>query len=89
MKKEELSKISEESKKLLELIDQKLANRSDLQNIDPSISMLHTRLFSLQVKERYVRAAQEWPIDMNFLSKLLVLVFIPIISRIVFMLIFS
>lgn len=88
MKKEELCRISGESQKLLELIDQKLANRSDLQKIEPSISMTHTRLFSLQVKERYVKSSQEWPIDVTFLSKLLLLVLIPIISKIIFMLIF-
>ena len=89
LKKQELSKISEESQKLLEQLDQKLIHQSKLKEIEPNISIMHHRLFNLQVKERYVKEAQEWPIDLDFLSKLLVLVLIPIISRIVFMLIFS
>ena len=89
LKKQELYKISEESQKLLEQLDQKLMHQSKLQEIEPNISIMHHRLFNLQVKERYVKEAQEWPIDLDFLSKLLVLVLIPIISRIVFMLIFS
>jgi hypothetical protein len=89
MKKQELSKISEESQQLLKQLDETLAKQSTKQNVDPNVSIMHYRLFSLQVKERHVRAAQEWPIDLSFLSKLLALVLIPIISRIVFMLITS
>jgi hypothetical protein len=88
MKKQELSKISEESQQLLKHLDLKLTNQPNVQKIEPSVSRMHYRLFSLQVKERYVRAAQEWPIDLDFLSKLLLLVLIPIISKIIFMLIF-
>ena len=88
MKKQELSKISEESQPLLKQLDLKLTNQSNFQKNEPSVSLMHYRLFSLQVKERYVRAAQEWPIDLGFLSKLLMLVLIPIISKIIFMLIF-
>jgi hypothetical protein len=89
LKKEEIVKISKESQELLVQIDRKLADQPNLQRIDPSVSIMHHRLFNLQVKEKYVKAAQEWPIDMSFLSKLLVLVLIPIMSRITFMLIFS
>jgi hypothetical protein len=89
MKKQELSKISEESQQLLKQLDKAFVKQSTTPNIDPKISIQHYRLFSLQVKERYVRAAQEWPIDMGFLSKLLILVLIPIVSRIVAMLIIS
>ncbi len=89
MKKKELSKISEESQQLLKQLDEALTKQSAEQNVDPNVSIMHYRLFSLQVKEKHVRAAQEWPIDMSFLSKLLVLVLIPIISRIIVMLIIS
>ena len=89
MKKKELSKISEESQQLLKQLDEALAKQSAKQNVDPNVSIMHYRLFSLQVKEKHVKAAQEWPIDMSFLSKLLVLVLIPIISRIMVMLIIS
>ena len=88
MKKQELSKISEKSKNLLEQLDLELIHQSNLQEIEPSVSIMHHRLFNLQVKERYVKEAQEWPIDLDFLSKLVVLVLIPILSRIIFMLIF-
>jgi hypothetical protein len=40
------------------------------------------RLFSLRIKERKVKAAPEWPIDISFLVKLVGLVLIPAISRI-------
>ena len=89
MKKQELSKISAESQQLLKQLDETLARQSTKQNVDPNVSIMHYRLFILQIKERHVRAAQEWPIDLSFLSKLLALVLIPIISRIVFMLITS
>ena len=45
------------------------------------------RLFILQIRERHVKAAQEWPIDVSFISKLIGLGLIPIISRIAAMLI--
>jgi hypothetical protein len=89
MKKQELSKISEESQQLLKQLDEALAKQSLNQNIDPNISIIHYRLFGLQLKERHVMAAQEWPIDLSFLSKLIVLGLIPILSRIVAVLLIS
>lgn len=44
---------------------------------------LMLKFFSLQLRERQVRLAQEWPIDVSFLSKLLLLVLIPVIVRII------
>jgi len=84
MKKQELSKISEESERLLQQLDEALAKQVS----DQTITIM-ARLFSLQIKERHVKAAQEWPIDMSFLSKLMVLGLIPIISRILAILIIS
>lgn len=84
MKKQELSKISEESERLLQQLDEALAKQVS----DQTITVM-ARLFSLQIKERHVKAAQEWPIDMSFLSKLMVLGLIPIISRIIAILIIS
>lgn len=55
---------------------------------DQTITIM-ARLFSLQIKERHVKAAQEWPIDLSFLSKLMVLGLIPLISRILAILIIS
>ena len=88
MKKQELSKISEESKMLLQQLDEAL-NKLTTSQHDKKIAMIHYRLFSLQIKEKHAKAAKEWPIDMSFVSKLLVLVLIPIISRILAMLIVS
>ena len=81
LKKKELLKISEESEQLLQQLDEVLAKQPTRQISDQTITIM-ARLFSLQVKERHVKAAQEWPIDISFLSKLVVLVLIPIIVRI-------
>jgi len=89
MKKHELSKILVESQQLLKELDENLAKQSTKQNVEPNISIIHFRLFSLQIKEKHVKAAQEWPIDLSFLSKLLAMVLIPIASRVVFMFILS
>ena len=89
MKKHELLKILVESQQLLKELDETLTKQSTKQNIDPNISIMHFRLFSLQVKEKHVKAAQEWPIDLSFLSKLLAMVLIPIASKVVVMLILS
>ncbi len=82
LKKQELSKISEESEQLLLQLDEVLAKQPTREISDETITVM-AHLFSLQVKERRVKAAQEWPIDIGFLSKLIGLGFIPIITRIV------
>ena len=88
MKKQELSKISKESEQLLQQLDEILAKQPSRQFSEQTIAIM-ARLFSLQIKESHVKAAQEWPIDISFLSKLMILGLIPIISRIVAMLIIS
>jgi hypothetical protein len=88
MKKQELSKISEESEQLLQQLDEILAKQPSRQFSEQTIAIM-ARLFSLQIKESHVKAAQEWPINISFLSKLMILGLIPIISRIVAMLIIS
>ncbi len=89
MKNQELSKISEESQKLIKQLDEALNKQAVSQDIDKEIAVMHYRLFSLQVKEKHVKVAQEWPIDLSFFSKLLILVLIPILSRILATLIIS
>lgn len=89
MKKQELSRISEETERLVQQLDEALNKQKTSQQVDKKIAMIHYRLFSLQMKEKHAKAAKEWPIDMSFVSKLLVLVLIPIISRILAMLIIS
>lgn len=89
MKEQELLRISEESQQLLKQLDEALNEQATSQDVDKKIAVMHYRLFSLQIKEKHVRAAQEWPIDLSFFSKLLILVLIPIISRIAATLIIS
>jgi hypothetical protein len=81
LKKQELLKISEESEQLLRRLDEVLAKDPTTQISDQTITIM-AHLFSLQFKERHIKAAPEWPIDISFLSKLTGLVLIPIISRI-------
>jgi len=81
LKKQELLRIEEESEKLLQQLDEVLAKQPTTQTSNKTVTIM-ARLFSLQVKERHVKAAQEWPIDLGFLSKLIVLVLIPIIVRV-------
>jgi hypothetical protein len=40
------------------------------------------RIFNLQVRERRIRAVQEWPIDIGFISKLMGLVLAPVAVKI-------
>jgi len=40
------------------------------------------RIFNLQVRERRIRAAQEWPIDIGFISKLIPIVSAPVAAKI-------
>ena len=80
LKKQELSKISEKSEQLLRQLDEVLAKQPTRQISDQTVTIM-ARLFSLQFKERHIKAAQEWPIDISFLSKLIGLGLIPIISR--------
>ena len=80
MKNNELSKISNETCQLLQNLDENREKRDS----DQTLSIL-ARLFSLEIKEKQVKAAQEWPIDISFLSKLFVICLIPILSRILAM----
>lgn len=41
------------------------------------------RIFNLQVRERRIRAVQEWPIDISFISKLLGLGLTPVAAKII------
>ncbi len=81
LKRQELRKIREESEQLLQQLDDILAKPPTRRFSDQTIGTM-AHLLSLQFKERYVKAAPEWPIDISFLSKLTGLVLIPIIGRI-------
>jgi len=88
LKKQELSKVSEESEQLMQQLDEILKKQPARQmggQIDAVVAQttaITARLLVLQVKEKRVKAAQEWPIDVSFLSKLTGLILIPIVSRI-------
>jgi len=80
LKKQELLIIEEESEQLLQQLDEVLAKQPTRQISDQTITIM-ARIFSLQVKERHAKAAQEWPIDIGFLTKLIGVGLIPIIAR--------
>ena len=61
---------------------------SEKKETDQTVSVFAS-LFSLQFKEKKVKEAQEWPIDVSFLSKLIVIGLIPIFSRIIAALLIS
>jgi len=76
LKKQELLKIQEEFERLEITLDEILTKPTEqLSNQTTDVTL---RIFSLQVKERRIRAAKEWPIDIGFISKLLGLVLAPI-----------
>jgi hypothetical protein len=45
-------------------------------------AMLMGRFFSFQIMERKVRMAQERPVDITFISRLILIVFIPVMVRV-------
>ena len=81
LKQQELRKIEEELGSLRDKLDEVLANEPNQQSSNKTLAILG-RIFSLQMKERSVRAAPEWPIDMTFLSRFLGIVLAPAIVRI-------
>lgn len=84
MKKEELARISIESDKLLQTLEDSIEKKDNEQTLSVFAS-----LFSIQLKEKKVKNAQEWPIDISFLSKLIAICLIPIMSRIIASMIIS
>jgi hypothetical protein len=78
MKNEEIAKISLESNSLLKTLDEELSKQSS----DKVVYIL-AHLFSLQFKEKLAKAGQEWPIDISFLSKLIMIGLIPILTRLI------
>lgn len=84
IKNRELESISKETESLLNVLDE----ATEKKDINQTISVFAS-LFSLQIREKKIRDAQEWPIDVSFLSKLIVIGLIPILSRILAALIIS
>lgn len=89
LKKDELMGIEDDYALLKKQLDEIISGRPDRpigRQTDPGTSertlSLIGQILSLQIKERNVRSAAEWPIDVSFLSKMLSLVLIPAIVRI-------
>jgi len=80
LKRKELVKIEEE----YELMEKRLndAQKEPMQKVSGESLALMDSLFSLQIRERRVKAAKEWPIDIGFVSKLLGLILAPAAARI-------
>ncbi len=78
IKKQELLKIDEESERLLQQLDDVLAKKKTKQTNDRTIAIM-ARLYSLRLKENRVKGAQDWPIDIGFISKIIGLGLMPII----------
>ncbi len=81
LKKRELLKIENETKNLTKQLDDILRKESSTQQPNQTIEIM-AHLFSLQIKERRIMEAQEWPIDVSFISKLGGLVLMPILTKI-------
>ena len=79
LKKRELLKIEEEFEQLQLQLDRALAK--PVSQSSDQITAIMGRISSLQIKERRIKSAQEWPIDISFLSKLLGIVLVPAIIR--------
>jgi hypothetical protein len=80
IKRRELNSIEAEFRTLQEEFG--VSQGTSDQNTGDTIPLM-LRFFTLQLRERQVRLAQEWPIDVSFVSKLLLLVLIPVIVRII------
>ncbi|UCD40116.1 MAG: hypothetical protein JSV87_00775 [Candidatus Bathyarchaeota archaeon] len=97
LKRKELSKIQSEFKHLEttlngiltepddQLGDQSTGARTPERSLETLITAgtIAVRIFNLQVRERRVRAFQEWPIDTGFISKLLGLGLAPVAAKII------
>jgi len=80
LKRKELLRIEEE----YELMERRLnsVQKEPMQKVGGESLVLMESLFSLQIRERRVRTAREWPIDIGFVSKLLGLILAPAAARI-------
>jgi hypothetical protein len=82
LKKKELSRIQSEFERLETTLDGILTKPDD-QVGDQTAGVITLRILGLQVREKRVRAVQEWPIDIGFVSKLLGFGLAPVAAKIV------
>jgi hypothetical protein len=80
LKKQHLIKIEEELESLSQQMDTLVEGQISEKSRDQIIAMI-ARLSSLQIKERRIKTAYEWPINVGFLSKIAGLVLLPILGR--------
>lgn len=81
MKRRELREIESEYEDLKKNLDEVLKLKAENQFGDNALSLIG-RVFSLQIRERSVRAAPEWPVNLSFASKMISVILIPTLSRI-------
>jgi hypothetical protein len=81
LKNRELRNIQEEFERLRKKLDEVLGMESNKQSNNQILAIIG-RIFSLQMKEKSVNTAPEWPFDVGFISKILGLVLIPAVVRI-------
>jgi hypothetical protein len=79
LKRNELEKISKEFESIRSHLDEALKFP---EAEEARLMTAMGRLLSLQLRERKLREAPEWPIDIGFVSRLLSLVLIPAVVRI-------
>ena len=97
LKRKELSKIQSELEHLettldgiltktdAQITDQSTGARAREHSLETLIAAgtMTLRIFTLQVRERRIKAVQEWPIDIGFISKLLGLGLTPVAAKII------
>ncbi|MDH5441081.1 MAG: hypothetical protein OEZ48_02175 [Candidatus Bathyarchaeota archaeon] len=80
LKKQQLSEIEEQFQIVKKRLDTVVEDKTYESN--EGTMKIVARLLSLQIKERGLRSAPEWPVDTGFFSKLLTLVLIPAVVRV-------
>jgi len=81
LKRGEIEGIEEEYIRLQKELEEALAEEPDTRRGEKTLAVMG-HIISLQIRERNVRGASEWPIDISFISRLLSLVLLPAIVRI-------
>jgi hypothetical protein len=79
LKRRELSEIEEEYERLRIQLEE-ASRQGESAEVGAITAM--SRFFSLQIKERKLREAPEWPVDIGFITKLVSVVLIPAVVRI-------
>lgn len=78
LKKQELHKIEEAEKLLLHELND-VPTKPQTHKRRNQVGLITARLIGLQTRERRVREAEEWPVDISFFSTLAVIILIPLI----------